>query len=376
MGPRSVNLARLMDARMLADSAVDLNLKLMRWRMMPPLDVARLAGTKCLLFGAGTLGCYVARALIGWGVRDITFLDSGAVSHSNPVRQPLFRFADAAAGAPKAEAAAASLAQVFPGVRARGVRASIPMPGHPAEGQKESDAVRRATRDIAALAAEHDVLFLLTDTRESRWLPSLLGAALGKLTINAALGFDTWMAMRHGLPAQRPGERLGCYFCSDVVAPLDSMSNRPLDQQCTVTRPGLAAIAGASAVELMVNVLHHPEGKLAAGDAKRELSYRPGSAEAGGSPMGLVPHQVRGFLSHFSQILPVGKAFDRCIACSGAPVAAWEAQGAELVLKACNDPKHLERITGLEALQREAEAAMAAMELGDDDAWGSGSDDF
>eukprot|EP00501_MAST-03F_sp_TOSAG23-6_P002262 GSMAST32.ASY1.ANO1.2362.1 assembled CDS len=33
MGPRHVNLSKLMDSRMLADSAVDLNLKLMRWRM-------------------------------------------------------------------------------------------------------------------------------------------------------------------------------------------------------------------------------------------------------------------------------------------------------------------------------------------------------
>lgn len=48
----------------LAEQAVDLNLKLMRWRIMPALDLEKIAGTKCLLLGAGTLGCYVARGLL------------------------------------------------------------------------------------------------------------------------------------------------------------------------------------------------------------------------------------------------------------------------------------------------------------------------
>ena len=59
-----------------------------------------------------------------------------------------------------------------------------------------------------------------------------------QILINAALGFDTFMVMRHGLKQAEseapscteeisaakvriPGHRLGCYFCSDVVAPGD-----------------------------------------------------------------------------------------------------------------------------------------------------------
>ena len=48
----------------LADQAVDLNLKLMRWRILPALDLEKVANTRCLLLGAGTLGCYVARTLM------------------------------------------------------------------------------------------------------------------------------------------------------------------------------------------------------------------------------------------------------------------------------------------------------------------------
>ena len=55
--------------------------------------------------------------LQGWGVRNITMVDNGKVSYSNPVRQSLFTFEDSMnGGKPKAEAAAASLKLIFPGV--------------------------------------------------------------------------------------------------------------------------------------------------------------------------------------------------------------------------------------------------------------------
>ena len=115
--PRKISLSSAMDPVKLATSAVDLNLQLMRWRLMPSVDLQKIASTRCLLLGAGTLGCNVARNLMAWGVRHITFLDNSTVSFSNPVRQNLFEFEDCLQGGKeKAPAAAAKLKCIFPDV--------------------------------------------------------------------------------------------------------------------------------------------------------------------------------------------------------------------------------------------------------------------
>jgi ubiquitin-like modifier-activating enzyme ATG7 len=181
LSPRMADLGASMDPLQLADQALGLNLKLMRWRILPELNLEKVADTKCLLLGAGTLGCYVARTLMAWGVKNISLLDSSRVSFSNPVRQPLFEFEDCLdGGKPKAQCAADRLKKIYPGVHAAGYSMSIPMPGHPIP----KELMEQTKKDVAQLEKlidEHDVVFLLMDSRESRWLPSVIAASKGKV---------------------------------------------------------------------------------------------------------------------------------------------------------------------------------------------------
>ncbi|KJZ73174.1 Ubiquitin-like modifier-activating enzyme atg-7 [Hirsutella minnesotensis 3608] len=369
------NLGEYMDPTRLADSSVDLNLKLMKWRLAPDLDLDRIKNTKCLLLGAGTLGGYVSRNLLGWGVRKITFVDYGRVSYSNPVRQPLFEFDDCLEGGkPKAASAAAMLKRIYPGVESEGHSLSVPMLGHPFtdESRTKSDLEK-----LEALVEAHDVIFLLMDTRESRWLPTVLGKAKGKIVMNAALGFDSYVVMRHGAEKKSEGETdqatLGCYFCNDVVAPADSMKDQTLDQQCTVTRPGVAAMASALLVEVLTSLLQHPLGKHA--PAPQPTSGSIPERDPPDHPLGLVPHQIRGFVSTFQTLVIRGQSYDSCSACSPKVLNAYRQDGWGFVKRALQEKDYVAELSGLAEVQRRAEEMAANIEWEeetDDSAQGEG----
>lgn len=56
------------------------------------------------------------------------------------------------------------------------------MPGHPIPPAS----LEQTKKDVSLLEKlidEHDTVFLLMDSRESRWLPTVLGAAKGKVVL-------------------------------------------------------------------------------------------------------------------------------------------------------------------------------------------------
>ena len=74
-----------------------------------------------------------------------------------------------------------------------------------------------------------------------------------------------------------------------------STRDRTLDQQCTVSRPGMSYIASALAVELLVSVLQHPDKGLAPADTSANDDHLTVEHV---SPLGIVPHQVDFHVCH------------------------------------------------------------------------------
>lgn len=146
-------------------------------------------------------------------------MDNSEVSFSNLVRQPLYNFEDH--GKPKAAMAAKNLRNIWPRLDSAALSLNIPMPGHhPYIGIKESGesmSLKQAYEILNDAISSHDIVFVALDSRESRWLPTLLCKLNGTNIIDLALGFDSFVIIRH------PGNNLrhGCYFCNDIIAPLD-----------------------------------------------------------------------------------------------------------------------------------------------------------
>ena len=85
----------------------------------------------------------------------------------------------------------------------RGIDLRIPMPGH-SVGDAVRQNVEQDVNQLVQLISEHDAIFLLTDTRESRWLPTMLSAFYGKVCVSQnvvnshliMLFHDSWSSMR------------------------------------------------------------------------------------------------------------------------------------------------------------------------------------
>lgn len=76
-------------------------------------------------------------------------------------------------------------------MRSQGEVLSIPMPGHPIQ-PTDSESFVTTVQRLEELVRSHDVIFALTDSREARWLPTVMCAAYDKASSKSSsfLEFD------------------------------------------------------------------------------------------------------------------------------------------------------------------------------------------
>ncbi|KAL6736988.1 hypothetical protein Aduo_010669 [Ancylostoma duodenale] len=102
-------------------------------------------------------------------------------------------------------------------------------------------------------------------------------------------------------------------------------------------------IASGVAVELLSSILQYPDPLTTPANI--------GEPDDSFSLLGATPHQVRGYLSRFSQMTPCVRRFEKCVACGTTVAKEYIARGAEFVEEVMNCPSYLEKLTGLDQLQ-------------------------
>uniref|UniRef100_A0A8R7PFL1 THIF-type NAD/FAD binding fold domain-containing protein n=1 Tax=Triticum urartu TaxID=4572 RepID=A0A8R7PFL1_TRIUA len=199
------------------------------------------------------------------GVRKLTVVDGGCVAIPDVVKQSLYIGNDC--GVPRATAIVPHLKERCPAVEVEGIQMEIPVPRNPVSPTKMSSVLDNCKR-FQALVASSDVVFLLTDTWESRWFPTLLCANENEIAITSASGYDSYLVMRHGAG---PGhnlstedalghQRLGSCFYNNSSSFVNVYYVLQLVLNEIVAMPGLTSIASGKAVELFARILHHEEG--------------------------------------------------------------------------------------------------------------------
>lgn len=143
------------------------------------------------------------------------------------------------------------------------------------------------------------------------------------------------------------------------------MKDQTLDQQCTVTRPGIASIASATLVEIFTSLLQHPLGKDA--PAPQPTPGVVPERDPPSHPLGLVPHQIRGYVSTFQNMVIRGQSYDSCSACSPKVLGAYRCDGWGFVRRALQEKDYVAELSGLAEVQRRAEEMSSKIDWEDDD---------
>jgi molybdopterin/thiamine biosynthesis adenylyltransferase len=245
----------------------------------------RISRLSIAFVGVGAVGAAAAESAARAGFGRLTVIDRDVVEESNLTRQFLFDREDAAAVAPKAEAAARRLREVAPGLAVAGIVADLDY------------------RNARALLSGHDLLFDASDNFETRLLVSDAARSLAIPSVYAAcVGSEGLVAL--SIPGETPCLR--CY-----LEALPPAGEGPTCDTVGVV-PTLPPLVAAAA---MTEVLRLAVGK------------RPGG--------GIWRLEVWKEALSSRRLLAEARPSSGCPVCAGVRFPALEGEGSSEVIKLC-----------------------------------------
>jgi len=150
---------------------IDRYIRQMRFPPLGEEGQRRLASARALVCGCGALGSVIANTLVRAGVGAVRIVDRDFVELSNLARQALFDEADAAAGLPKAVAAAEKLRRINSSVEIEPVVADV----NHTNIERFCDGV-----DVILDGTDNfETRFLINDVAVKNRLPWIYGGCLG-----------------------------------------------------------------------------------------------------------------------------------------------------------------------------------------------------
>jgi adenylyltransferase/sulfurtransferase len=217
----------------------------------------RLAGRTAAIVGCGALGSHIAAHLARAGVGHLVLADRDFVEWHNLPRQALYDEADAAAGMPKAVAAARRL---------RRINSQVQIEEHVTD--VNADTVEELIRgaDVVLDGADNfEVRYLLNEACVKQGIPWVYGGVLGTYGLTAAI-----------LPGETP-----CLRC--LLGPMPPPASVPTCETAGVLGPMVAVVAAVEATEALKILLGRREDLLRSllmidiwtGDFERAQTQQP-----------------------------------------------------------------------------------------------------
>ncbi|KAK2196879.1 bifunctional THIF-type NAD-FAD binding fold/ThiF-MoeB-HesA family/Ubiquitin-activating enzyme [Babesia duncani] len=154
------NYGERLNANLACKFDAELYLQLLTWRLLPELDPSKITSLRVCIVGAGTLGCMLARQLLGWGVGHFVIVDNARVT--NATRQSLYIHSDL--NEYKAQVACKAIKEIRPDADATPMIFTVPQPGH----RMEQIELQKSLELLHKAMEQCDCVFLATDSKASR----------------------------------------------------------------------------------------------------------------------------------------------------------------------------------------------------------------